>query len=1153
MPMLLAKRNGRLLLGCGTRKKNKLLNYISAQRNKNHQIFKYLLFSRFPSMNEKRLENYLNLIQKLLSCAKESEVEQCLTHNKELLDLDLIQTINQVATRFEQNGEQEQAKYLNFLVVFLANRFGISEDEIDTSPISESEDYINFFKKILRTTANSNSNSEVVYPLLQKNLDKLNEIFAERFFQWATDTLSSLESEQAYLLAKVILNFSVMLQEFSFGNWKNNQEIAIKGYQSVTGVITHDGFPYEWAGMQNNIGNLYNKRISGKKTNNLEVANFHYRESLKVYTQEAFPYEWANTQNNLGTAYNDRIKGNKADNLEAAIFHYRESLKVYTQETCPYEWARTQKNLGTAYCGRIKGDKADNLEAAIFHYRESLKVYTQEAFPYEWSGMQNSLGNFYSSIIKGDKADNLEAAIFHYRECLKVRTPEAFPDEWAGTQNNLGTAYCERIKGDKADNLETAISCFQESLGIYTPEAFPYSWANTKNNMGNAYCNRIKGDKADNIEKAISFYRESLEVYTQETFPYEWARTQNNLGNAYKNRIKGDKADNIEKSISFYQESLKVWTSEDFPKECLLTGANLGSLAFREGNWQLAIEAYNRAIEALEISRSWAMTPQSKQEVMEADIDIYHNIVQSYLKTEQISLALEYVERSKTRNLVELLFNRDLKPRGEFSPTIIRAFARLRHEILTEQIYLANQERIYSSSSESVELSQSYFSGRTRLKQLHQELDELIQRDISPIDPTFSLTQKVEIILFSEIQSLIDEHTAIFEWYITGDKILTFLVTRHSSEPQIWQSSTNDLTNLVNQISEYLLTYYNNRQQWRKDLETSLLKIAEILHLDEILSFIPKKCNRLILIPHRILHILPLHALPVSSQIGKRSGGEVDGKYLFDLFSRGIQYAPSCQLLKVSQNQQRPDFQCLFAIQNPTEDLISSDLEVETIRFLFPDADVLAKQAASKAFLKLHQNLPLTNCLHFSCHGTFNLQSPLESALILSKNGVNLEDSYLTLAEIFELSLQQCRLVTLSACETGFTDFSSISDEYIGLTSGFLFAGSPSIVSSLWTVDDFSTAFLMIKFYKNLRNEQESQVKDVVVALKDAQNWLRNLTPDTGEDFLRQIESYIDALYPDKPRKARAFKTGALKRIKEFGSRPFANPFYWAAFTATGL
>ena len=302
-------------------------------------------------------------------------------------------------------------------------------------------------------------------------------------------------------------------------------------------------------------------------------------------------------------------------------------------------------------------------------------------------------------------------------------------------------------------------------------------------------------------------------------------------------------------------------------------------------------------------------------------------------------------------------------------------------------------------------------------------------------------------------------------------------------------------------------------------------------------TFVFTKLTCSLLIPHRTLHVFPLHALPLV----------VSNCYLLDKFSQGVRYAPSCQLLQISQKQQRPNFTNLFAIQNPSQDLIYTDLEVETIRSFFSQNQVLVKQAATKTALSKAHNLFNTHCSHFSCHGSFNPQSPLESALLLANK------ERLTLAEIFELSLPQCRLVTLSACETGLIDFNSVSDEYIGLPSGFLFAGSPSVVSSLWSVDDISTAFLMIKFYENLRIEQKSQEKNVAVALKDAQNWLRNLTPRTGEEFLKQIEPYIDGLYPDKPRSANAFKIGALKRIKEFGTRPFANLFDWAAFIVTGF
>ncbi|WP_424101057.1 CHAT domain-containing protein [Moorena producens] len=92
--------------------------------------------------------------------------------------------------------------------------------------------------------------------------------------------------------------------------------------------------------------------------------------------------------------------------------------------------------------------------------------------------------------------------------------------------------------------------------------------------------------------------------------------------------------------------------------------------------------------------------------------------------------------------------------------------------------------------------------------------------------------------------------------------------------------------------------------------------------------------------------------------------------------------------------------------------------------------------------------------VHFSCHGKFEPKSPLASALLLA-------DADLTLYKIFKLDLNQCRIVGFSACETRITISSneeeesslpSALDEYIGLPSSFLYAGSPSVVSTLWKV-----------------------------------------------------------------------------------------------------
>jgi CHAT domain-containing protein len=256
-------------------------------------------------------------------------------------------------------------------------------------------------------------------------------------------------------------------------------------------------------------------------------------------------------------------------------------------------------------------------------------------------------------------------------------------------------------------------------------------------------------------------------------------------------------------------------------------------------------------------------------------------------------------------------------------------------------------------------------------------------------------------------------------------------------------------------------------------------------------------------------------------------------------------------LQKISQTFHHSDFNKLFAIQNPTKDLFYTDLEVNILSTFFTEPQVIAKDNATKNAVLPHLKSSDNHCYHFSCHGGFNPDNPLESALLLANEEV------LTLGEIFELNLRKSRLVVLSACETGLIDLNSISDEYIGLPSGFLFAGSPSVVSSLWTVNDLSTSFLMMKFYEILldKNQQVS----VPVALKQAQYWLQDLTV---QEYLNQLNSCQEIVKLMQQKLTTKEFTRLMDMIEDEqirikGLEPnyklFNNPFYWAAFTAAGI
>jgi CHAT domain-containing protein len=1037
-------------------------------------------------MNEQRLQAYYQLIQNLLECPSGEESE-ILAANTDLLDAGFVQVVTAVAEYFAQQGQENTANWLRNLARQLnPETRPISQDDIET--------YAPFVEEVLQATSDSNGDAQVIYPLLAANTDKLNNNFAEILRDWSTNRLAEAEPDTAAYIAEVIFTFSNLIQQFPLGSKASNMEIAITGY---------------------------------------EIA-------LTVYTRSAFPEDWAMTQNNLGIAYRDRILGEKAENIEIAIAAYTQALIVYTQSAFPEKWAMTQYNLGNAYCERILGEKAENIELAIKAFTQALIVYTQSAFPEKWAPVQNNLGNAYSDRILGEKAENIELAIAVFTQALTVYTQSAFPEQWATVQNNLGNAYSDRILGEKAENIELAIKAFTQALTVYTQSAFPEKWATVQYNLGIAYRDRILGEKAENIEKAIAAYTQALTVRTQSAFPEKWATTQNNLGAAYGDRILGEKAENIELAIAAYTAALSVRTRNAFPQKYAETWSNIGILYQNAKEFESAYNAFVKAIETVEALRGEIISgEEAKRKQAEEWNELYRRMVEVCLALRRKTEAIEYVERSKTRNLVELILNRDLKT--IFCPKVVTKLEKRRDEIAKGQYQLQN------GKAENPKVLAQH------LQQLRQQRNKL-QDKYLPVGSGFK---------FEQFQKALDERTAIIEWYIASDRILAFVVKPHGQELTFWQSQPEDLDALINWTNEYLGDYDEYKQKtsdkWQDQLEERLKKLAEILHIEEILAQVPKECDRLILIPHRFLHLFPLHALPVGES------------YLLDLFPKGVGYAPSCQLLQQVQLRQRPDFQSLFAIQNPTEDLDYAELEVESISILtlFSSRQVFSNSEATKAALtQATPKLNLVNCLHFSCHGSFDptyllLANPYVSSIppnadpkryvkLLNEKIVDL-NKCLTLGNLFErdFDLNQCRLVVLSACETGLIDFSNSSDEYIGLPSGFLYAGSVGVVNSLWTVNELSISFLMIKFFQNfhaaLTANQDASVASnqdasVASALKEAQLWLRNATKE-------DLQKWTDKLSLDDTWKSEI--SGYFNTI-EAGDKPFNSPYHWAAFTAVG-
>lgn len=597
---------------------------------------------------------------------------------------------------------------------------------------------LDFLLRLLQIISDSNGNPKIVYPILQENLDKFDDSFATLLRNCIAFFVPLEELDQARAIVASIVTLSNLLTQFPLGNRANNLEIAITGYEIALGIFTQDNFPQLWASLQNHLAVAYIERIRGEKAENLEMGITCFQSALQIYSLVNYPEQWAMTQNNLGRAYSQRIRGERAENLEMAIACFQLALQVQTRAVFPTQWAMAQKNLGITYSQRILGEKAENIEMAIHCFlaaleiytrqdfpegwadiqnnlavayaerirsdrvenleqaisclQNALQVYTRQDFPYNWAETQSNLAVVYRQRIRGEQAENLELAVYCCQNALQVYTRQAFPINWAATMNNLGFAYCDRILGDRSENLEQAISCFEVALQLYSHEAFPVDWANTQNNLGIAYRDRIRGERAENIERAINFFENALQVYTRTSFPQQWAETQKNLGITYLERITSDRADNLERAIYCFQNALQVYTGAFFPRNNLETLFNL-ALAYQDTQ-QLtsAYDALTNIIDSLESFQGktfyrWEIK-REKQEFTEQSNKVYQRMVEVCLQLGYTDKAIEYVERSKARSLVELLANYNLHPKGNIPDSILNELQRLRLEISIKQLQI---------------------------------------------------------------------------------------------------------------------------------------------------------------------------------------------------------------------------------------------------------------------------------------------------------------------------------------------------------------------------------------------------------------------------------------------------------------------------------
>lgn len=157
-------------------------------------------------------------------------------------------------------------------------------------------------------------------------------------------------------------------------------------------------------------------------------------------------------------------------------------------------------------------------------------------------------------------------------------------------------------------------------------------------------------------------------------------------------------------------------------------------------------------------------------------------------------------------------------------------------------------------------------------------------------------------------------------------------------------------------------------------------------------------------------------------------------------------------------------------------DLPWSERELQNVSEFVQSRIYLKSDATEDAF---KENAGRFGIIHLATHVILDDKEPLYSKFVFSRNPNSDEDGFLNLYELYNMKLH-ANMAVLSACYTG-TGKEVKGEGMMSLARGFAYAGCPSVVMSLWAIDDKSTAILVSRFYEGLA---QGRSKDA--ALRDA-------------------------------------------------------------------
>ncbi|MEG5140509.1 MULTISPECIES: CHAT domain-containing protein [unclassified Microcoleus] len=738
-----------------------------------------------------------------------------------------------------------------------------------------------------------------------------------------------------------------------------------------------------------------------------------------------------------------------------------------------------------------------NLEGAIASFKQVLKINPKIDFAWNNLGSAlNDLGHYIEAIAA-------------FNQALEINPKFDF------ALNGLGNAL-----GDLGHYSE-AIAAYEKALEI-DPE-FHIAWSGLGSKLNDLGCN----------SEALAAYEKALEISPK--FHNAW----NGLGNALRGLGRNREA------LAAYEKALEI-TGNQYWR----AWANRGWAFFNSGRYIEAIQNWDEGLEKYQLSNRDYRLACGKLYDHKGDahyqygketatyFEFFHKAKASYEQAREL-LKLPLIPETYLEVMQRLITVCSSLEDPKTSEYLTEATTVLENLLLDNQTHPEDKLRL-----------QRKFAGLYQL-----EVDTLVEfgKKINALEKAearknFCLQwmrpgspNRTDSPTYLQIRDLLANNTAtaIIYWHISPVSLIAFIVT-----PDNFQTISTPVTDLFPNsknptLEKWLKDWKTNYQDysktskeqnkeshsWRQSMTAQLQKLADILKIPEICTHLTN-IQHLILIPHRDLHLLPLHIL-----------------FSDHLFT--ITYLPSIQVGIDRLDRKPSPSMSLLLVESP-DPLLFAEIEAPAIANFHLNCNTISSSQATKNNLKeaLQQ---AADIFHFTGHAYHNTKQPSQSALILKNK------QPLTSQEIAKFDLKSYYLVCLSACETGITGKEELIDEFVGLASSFLAAGAVYALSTLWIVDEISTALMMIRFYE-IMNEQRCPNKlHPALALKETQKWLRTITYSELSDWyleLSEITKDNSACSQDLRDEANLIRRNDAKMVSQ--EPPYADLYYWAGFTITG-